>query len=79
MIDRGDHCRRFGKTLRRVRREAGISMETLSTRAGLHRTEISYLENARREPRLTTILKVAHALEVPAGRLLEDIEPRPCD
>ena len=49
-------------------------METLGNRAGLHRTEIGHLEHARREPRLTTIFRVAHALDMSASRLLEDID-----
>jgi transcriptional regulator with XRE-family HTH domain len=65
---------RFGKELRRIRREAGISMETLGDRAGLHRTEIGHLEHAGREPRLTTIIRVAHGLDISASRLLEGVD-----
>ena len=68
------HCQRFGEKLRRIRREVGISMETLGNRAGLHRTEIGHLEHARREPRLTTIFRVAHVLDMSASRLLEDVD-----
>jgi transcriptional regulator with XRE-family HTH domain len=65
---------RFGNELRRIRREAGLSMETLGNRAGLHRTEIGHLEHAGREPRLTTIMRVAHALDISASRLLEGVD-----
>lgn len=68
------HCLRFGEKLRRIRREVGISMETLGNRAGLHRTEIGHLEHARREPRLTTIFRVAHALDMSASRPLEGVD-----
>lgn len=68
------HCLRFGEKLRRIRREVGISMETLGNRAGLHRSEIGHLEHARREPRLTTIVRVAHALDMSASRLLEGVD-----
>lgn len=73
-IERKEHCVRFGKELRRIRREAGLSMETLGNRAGLHRTEIGHLEHAGREPRLTTIMRVAHALDISASRLLEGVD-----
>lgn len=73
-VERQEHCVRFGKELRRIRREAGISMETLGNRAGLHRTEIGHLEHASREPRLTTIMRVAHALDISASRLLEGVD-----
>jgi hypothetical protein len=49
-------------------------METLGNRAGLHRTEIGHLEHAGREPRLTTIMRVAHALDISASRLLEGVD-----
>lgn len=73
-VERKEYVVRFGKELRRIRRQAGISMETLGNRAGLHRTEIGHLEHAGREPRLTTIVRVAHALDISVSRLLEDVD-----
>jgi DNA-binding XRE family transcriptional regulator len=54
-----------------ARRRLGVSQETLAVSAGLHRQEIGLLERGRREPRLTTILKLLGALgEEPNGLLL---------
>jgi transcriptional regulator with XRE-family HTH domain len=39
----------------------------------LHRTEIGLLERGEREPRLSTIVKLAGALEVPLHELIGDI------
>ena len=50
---------RFAVNLRKARTEAGISQEELGDRCDLHRTEISLLERAGREPRLATIVKLA--------------------
>lgn len=55
---------RFAVSLRRARKKAGISQAELGDRADMHRTEISLLERAGREPRLGTIVKVAAALGV---------------
>lgn len=55
---------RFAFNLRRARIAAGISQEELGERCDLHRTEISLLERAGREPRLGTILKLSGALRV---------------
>lgn len=74
MIDRDERCRHFGETVRRCRRAAGLSMDQLGDRANLHRDEICKLEKARREPRLTTILKVARGLRVSPSYLLEDVD-----
>ena len=50
---------RFAANLRQARTKVGISQEELGDRCDLHRTEISLLERAGREPRLATILKLA--------------------
>jgi transcriptional regulator with XRE-family HTH domain len=64
---------RFAANLRRLRITAGISQEALADRCGLHRTEISLLERAGREPRLTTIVKLARALDVEPVELLAGV------
>jgi transcriptional regulator with XRE-family HTH domain len=53
---------RFAANLRQARTRAGISQEELGYRCELHRTEISLLERAGREPRLSTMVKLAGAL-----------------
>ena len=68
---------RFAKNLRRARTEAGISQEELGRRCDLHRTEISLLERAGREPRLGTILKLAGAIGIEPVELLEGMSFSP--
>ena len=63
----------FAANLRRTRERMGISQEELASRCGLHRTEISFLERAQREPRLSTIVKLSKALDVSAGDLLKGL------
>ena len=55
---------RFAVNLREARKAAKISQQELGERTDLHRTEISLLERAGREPRLGTIIKLASALGV---------------
>lgn len=64
---------RFAINLRRARTEAGISQEELGYICDLHRTEVSLLERAGREPRLATIIKLASALNTTPGILCEGI------
>ena len=61
---------RFAANLRQVRTGLGVSQEKLAELCDLHRTEISLLERAGREPRLATIVKLAGALEVMPSELL---------
>jgi transcriptional regulator with XRE-family HTH domain len=60
----------FGMNLQRYRRRAGLSQGRLGYLAVLNRTEISLLERGRREPRLSTVVKLASALEVSLNMLL---------
>jgi DNA-binding XRE family transcriptional regulator len=72
--DRAILCRRFGEALRRLRLEAGLSLDDLGERCGLHRTEIGLLERAGREPKLSTIVKLAEGLRIPPGDLLTRVD-----
>ena len=60
---------RFAHNLRRRRVEVGISQEELGERTELHRTEISLLERAGREPRFATLLKLTGALSTTPDEL----------
>jgi transcriptional regulator with XRE-family HTH domain len=64
---------RFAVNLRQARAKAGVSQEELGYRCDLHRTEISLLERAGREPRLATLVKLAGALETTPQELCEGI------
>jgi transcriptional regulator with XRE-family HTH domain len=60
---------RFAVNLRKARTKVGISQEELGHRCDLHRTEISLLERAGREPRLSTLVKLAGSLETTPAEL----------
>lgn len=64
---------RFSVNLRRARIEAKISQEELGYMCDLHRTEVSLLERAGREPRLATIVKLSGALGTTPNELCEGI------
>jgi transcriptional regulator with XRE-family HTH domain len=63
----------LGANIRRERKAASLSQMALADRCGVHFTEISRLELADRDPRLTTILKVARGLDVTPSQLLEGV------
>jgi transcriptional regulator with XRE-family HTH domain len=60
----------FGRVIRRARRDRDMSQEALADAAGLGAKHLSEIERANRDPRLTTVLKLAAALELSAGELL---------
>jgi transcriptional regulator with XRE-family HTH domain len=67
----------FGNRLCACRAQAEISQEALGEMTALHRTEIGMLERGEREPRLSTIIKLASALEVPLHELVGGIGWKP--
>ena len=67
----------FARNLRAHRTRAGLSQEALASACRLHRTEIGLLERSEREPRLSTIVRLAHGLGIPPTALLEGITADP--
>jgi transcriptional regulator with XRE-family HTH domain len=63
----------FAANLKALRAERGWSQEDLSRYSQLHTTAISKIERGMRAPRFPTIVAIAEALEIPAGRLFEGI------
>ena len=61
----------FGKVLRQLREEAGLTQEQLGFEAELRRTYVSILELGQQQPSLTTIIKLAEALKCSPGKLID--------
>jgi transcriptional regulator with XRE-family HTH domain len=64
----------FGRVLQRHRRAKGLSQERLAVVSRLDRTFISLLERGQRQPSLSTLLRVAKALDVSAADLVSQVE-----
>lgn len=62
---------RLGSNLRRLRDEKGWSQEQFADEAGLHRTYVSDIERAARNPTIMVLEKLAKALGVKPGSLLD--------
>src|SRR5580700_223543 len=63
---------RLGTRIRAERKAKGLSQADLERRCGLARCRISWLEHGRAVPTVTTLERIADALEIPAYRLLYD-------
>ena len=64
----------FGKVLHKLRLDAGLTQEQFGFEADLRRTYVSILELGQQQPSLTTIFKIANALNIPAGKLIDLVE-----
>lgn len=67
----------LGNTVRRLREAKGWSQEEMAEKANLHRTYISGIERGIRNPTLTILFKLADALGVEPGTLVNRKPTKP--
>jgi XRE family transcriptional regulator, regulator of sulfur utilization len=68
-----EQVRAFGENMRAARLDAGLSQVALSEATRLDRAAISFLERAERAPDLSTLVRVARALETTPAKLLSEV------
>ncbi len=64
---------KFGKKIREVRAERGLSQEALADIANVHRTYIGMVERAEKNITLVNIQKLAKALKIEIRELFDGI------
>jgi transcriptional regulator with XRE-family HTH domain len=64
----------FGRTVRRLRENRGLSQEKLAELAGIHRTYIGDVERGTRNIALVNMTRIAKALGTSLSRLIADME-----
>jgi transcriptional regulator with XRE-family HTH domain len=64
----------FGRVLRDLRKQAGLTQEQLGFEAELERNYISMLERGERQPTLTTLVKLARPLRSKASQMVALVE-----
>lgn len=68
-----EQIRAFGENMRTRRLSVGLSQVALSEATRLDRAAISFLERAERAPDLSTLVRVARALDTTPAALLDGI------
>lgn len=61
----------LGINLREARERLGLTQEQVAQRSGVHATEVSRIEAGRRDPQVSTVRRLAKALEMTPGQLLD--------
>jgi transcriptional regulator with XRE-family HTH domain len=61
----------LGKNLRAAREKLGLTQEEVAERSGVQAGEVSRIERGKRDPQVSTLEKLAGAVELPPGRLLD--------
>lgn len=63
----------LGRNIQTLRRGLGLTQEDLAAAAGLHPVEVSRAERGVRDLRISTVVKLASGLKVPASDLLRGL------
>jgi transcriptional regulator with XRE-family HTH domain len=66
----------FGEALKRLREKRGMTQEALAHEAGITSSYAGQVERGQRVPSLTIVLKIARALGVRPGELIDHIKFR---
>jgi transcriptional regulator with XRE-family HTH domain len=61
-----------GRRIRQARAGQGLSLEQLARLTGISAPALSLIETGKRDPRLTTLKRIADALRVPLTALIAD-------
>lgn len=66
-----DVRKRLARNVRMLREKADISQDVFADMVGVHRTYMSGIERAKRNPSIDVVERIAIALNVEPGRLLQ--------
>jgi len=61
----------LGTNLRAARERLGLTQEEVAQRSGVHATEVSRIESGKRDPQVSTLRRLAEAVEMKPGQLLD--------
>jgi transcriptional regulator with XRE-family HTH domain len=64
----------LGLAVRMRRLEAGMTQEALGLESGVQRNFISLIETGQNQPTITTLFRLAEALQIRASKLVADAE-----
>ncbi len=67
----------LGQRIRYFRNQAGLTLDQLGDRVGIAGSQLSLMENGRREPRLSLLQGIAGTVGIPMSQLLDDAPPTP--
>lgn len=69
MLPRSPAHAAFGRAVRELRQEHGLSQEQLALDSGLDRSYVGGIERGERNPSIGNVFKIAGALDVPPSEI----------
>lgn len=67
------HLVAFGKAIRELRKERGLSQEAFADLACIDRSYMGHIERGEKNVTLTKVYQIANALQIPVSSLFENI------
>lgn len=64
----------FGKRIKKLRNETGLSQEKFALKIGMDRTYYASVESGKRNISLKNIEKIANGFGIPISQLFSDLE-----
>lgn len=61
----------IGDKIKQIRKQAGLTQKELAEQLGTTQQNLAQYENGKRRPKIETIEKIADALKIPVGHLLD--------
>ena len=71
MLSKDEFTKKIARRIKETREKKSISQEELADKAGLYRTYIGHLENARYSPSSYVLYRVASALGIKVSSLID--------
>ena len=65
---------KFGKVVREIRQERGLTQEKLAELAEVDRTYVYRIETGKRSPSIEVLFRIAEALKMTPGQLLDKVK-----
>ncbi len=63
---------KVGGRIRKTREDLDLNLHELARLCGISASALSLIETGKRDLRVSSLYRIAHALRIPAGVLLED-------
>lgn len=66
-----EFLKKLGNWIAKLRKARGLAQDKLGEEAGLSRGVVSRIENGQVDPQTTTLVKLAHVMDVPPSTMLK--------
>ncbi len=74
MTEKQEILKKFGASIKKIRKSKKLTMLDIEVSTGISEGSISKIENGKKNPALTTVIKLAQGLSVSPSKLLQTFD-----